>query len=265
MRRNPTKSPHSQVAWGALVGVALMLTTSAFAIDLRFPPLTGRVVDDAGLLSAPAKSELDAMLAQHESTSHQQFVVVTLSSLQSHSIEDYGYQLGRYWGIGQKGKNNGVILIVAPNEHKVRIEVGYGLEGQLTDAASRVIIENYITPQFRKGDFDTGVMAGTAAILRALGDDAAANLHSEAQPVAQAADNNLGSFPPVFFLIFFVIVIFLIMRRNRFPDLMRHGGGPYLGSGGGFGGGSFGGGSSDGSGFSGGGGSFGGGGASGSW
>ena len=93
------------------------------------------------ILSASTISELDEMLAQHERTTGEQVVVVTLDSLQGHSIEDYGYQLGRYWGIGQKGKNNGAILIVAPHERKVRIEVGYGLEGQLTDATSRVIIE----------------------------------------------------------------------------------------------------------------------------
>jgi uncharacterized protein len=253
----------------ALTLLVLIVAGRAFAADLKFPPLTGRVVDGAGVLSPSTISQLDAMLAQHEQTSGEQVVVATLDSLQGHSIEDYGYQLGRAWGIGQKGKNNGAILIVAPHEHKVRIEVGYGLEGQLTDAASRVIIENYLTPQFRKGDFDAGVLAGTAAIMRALGDDAAANLGSaaEAQPLAQPSDDNSGLSSTVVLLIFFLIVIFLIMRRNRFPDLMRHGGGPYLGSGGGFSGGgsSFGGGSSSGGGFSGGGGSFGGGGASGSW
>ena len=195
--------------------------------------------------------------------------MVTLDSLQGHTIEDYGYQLGRYWGIGQKGKNTGAILIVAPHERKVRIEVGYGLEGQLTDAISRVIIENYITPQFRKGDFNAGVIAGTAAILRTLGDDASAKLNSEseAEPIAQTTDENQGLVSPVIMLVLFLVVIFLIMRRNRFSYLMRHGTGPYLGSGGGYSGGgsSFGGGSSGGGGFSGGGGSFGGGGASGSW
>jgi uncharacterized protein len=246
----------------ALALLLLMIAGRAFAAELKFPPLTGRVVDNAGVLSPSTISQLDAMLAQHEQTSGQQVVVATLDSLQGHTIEDYGYQLGRFWGIGQKGKNNGAILIVAPKEHKVRIEVGYGLEGQLTDAASRVIIENYITPQFGKGDFDAGVLAGTVGILRALGDDAAANLRSasQAEPVAQATDENQGLVSPVIMLVFFLVVIFLIMRRNRFPYLMRHGAGPYYSGGGS----SFGGGSSGG-GFSGGGGSFGGGGASGSW
>ncbi len=248
-------------ACSALALALVVLAGSALAADLKFPPLTGRVVDDAGILSASTKSDLEAMLAQHEHTSGQQLVVATLSSLQGHSIEDYGYQLGRSWGIGQKGKNTGAILIVAPTEHKVRIEVGYGLEGQLTDAASRVIIENYITPEFHKGDFDAGVMAGTAAILRTLGDDAAANLHSDqaAQPVTQPSETDSAPFSPFILLLLVVIIFFIMSRRRRYPYVMRRGG-PYLGPGGGFGGESSGGG-----GFSGGGGSFGGGGASGSW
>jgi uncharacterized protein len=249
----------SHIAWTVLLLGFVLRAGPAFSADLKFPPLTGRVVDDAGILSPSTISELDEMLAQHEHTTSEQIVVATLGSLQGHSIEDYGYQLGRSWGIGQKGKNNGAILIVAPNEHKVRVEVGYGLEGKLTDAASRVIIENYITPQFRKGDFNAGMLAGTGAILRALGDDAAANLHSEAQPIAQPSENNSPSFSPLLWLLLIVIILFIVSRRSRYPYVMRRGG-PYLGPGGGFGGGS-----SGGSGFSGGGGSFGGGGASGSW
>src|SRR5690349_16621590 len=142
--RRATRSRVAHLAWNALALMFLVLAAHAFAADLKFPALTGRVVDDAGILSSSIKSELDEMLAQHERTTSQQVVVVTLDSLQGHSIEDYGYQLGRYWGIGQKGKNNGAILIVAPHEHKTRIEVGYGLEGQLTDAISRVIIDEKI-------------------------------------------------------------------------------------------------------------------------
>jgi uncharacterized protein len=257
--RRSTMIGRSHMAWTALVMGFVLLAGPAFSADLKFPPLTSRVVDDAGILSPSTISELDEMLAQHEHTSSEQIVVATLSSLQGHSIEDYGYQLGRSWGIGQKGKNNGAILIVAPNEHKVRVEVGYGLEGQLTDAASRVIIENYMTPQFRKGDFNAGVLAGTGAILRALGDDAAANLHSEAAPVAQPSATVSPSFSPLVWLLLIAIILFIVTRRSRYPYVMRRGG-PYLGPGGGFGGGS-----SGGSGFSGGGGSFGGGGASGSW
>ena len=113
---------------------ALIPAAQAQTSSLTFPRLTGRVVDEAGILDAATRAELTQKLADLEAKSTDQLVVVTLRSLQGTSIEDYGYQLGRAWQIGQKGKNNGVLLIVAPNERKVRIEVGYGLEGTLTDA-----------------------------------------------------------------------------------------------------------------------------------
>jgi uncharacterized protein len=249
-------------ASAAFIAMLMLISARAFAADLKFPPLTGRVVDDAGILSASTRRELDEMLAQHERTSTEQIVVVTLDSLQGHAIEDFGYQLGRYWGVGQKGKNNGAILIVAPHERKVRIEVGYGLEGQLTDAISRVIIENYITPQFREGDYNAGVLAGTGAIMRTLGDEAAANLSGEsaqAPPANNIEQTQLSPSSEFLLLIFFLVVIFLMSRARRHPYIVRHGL-PY-GPGGFFGGSSGGGGG----GFSGGGGSFGGGGASGGW
>jgi uncharacterized protein len=152
-----------------LILLLLSLAPPALASEPRFPPLTGRVVDDAGVLDAWTQSELSDMLATHEGETGEQVVVVTLSSLQGYSIEDFGYQLGRHWGIGQKGKNNGVLLIVAPKEHKVRIEVGYGLEGELTDAASSTIIQNYILPSLKRGDYNAGVPAGTTSILQVLG------------------------------------------------------------------------------------------------
>src|SRR5579862_2174307 len=143
-----TKAAH------ALLLLLLILASPALASGPKFPPLTGRVVDDAGVLDASTQSRLTDMLAAHERATGEQVVVVTLASLQGFSIEDFGYQLGRYWGIGQRGKNNGVLLIVAPKERKVRIEVGYGLEGTLTDATSRWIIENDILPSFKRDDFN---------------------------------------------------------------------------------------------------------------
>ncbi|MGC2755883.1 MAG: TPM domain-containing protein [Candidatus Binatus sp.] len=147
----------------------LILASPALASGPQFPALTGRVVDDAGILRASTKRQLTDMLAERERATGDQVVVVTLASLQRYPIEEYGYELGRYWGIGQKGKNNGALLIVAPNEHKVRIEVGYGLEGQLTDAKSRAIIDNYILPSFKRGDFNFGILAGATEMVRALG------------------------------------------------------------------------------------------------
>ena len=107
-----------------------------------------------------------------EAKTTDQFVVVTLKSLQGTSIEDYGYRLGRHWQIGQKDKNNGVLLIVAPNERKVRIEVGYGLEGTLTDAISQLIIQNSILPRFKAGDFPGGIKRGVEDIVQVLSGDA---------------------------------------------------------------------------------------------
>lgn len=242
---------------GLAVAVSLALWSAAFVLAApQFPSLTGRVVDDAGVLSAQTRDQLTQILAQRERSSGDQIVVVTLKSLQGYAIEDFGYQLGRYWGIGQKGRDNGAILVVAPKEHKVRIEVGYGLEGQLTDAQSRIIIEQVILPAFRRGDFNAGVLQGTQAILQVLG----------GQPVAADQAQPLGTWFVVLFVtlwstIFFGVWGFLIvsfLRHHNDPHWRQVHGNSFWSSAGSSGG-------SSGGGFSGGGGSFGGGGASGSW
>jgi uncharacterized protein len=198
-------------------------------------------------------------------------VVVTLKSLQDTAIEDYGYQLGRHWGIGQKEKNSGVLLIVAPNERKVRIETGYGLEGNLTDAVSRLIIENAILPRFRAGDFAGGINRGVDDIIQA----ATVDPDEWKTRAKQRPDDEPGAVD-WFVLLLLLGVAFLILRSlsqrgGQYPPggpAARRGryGGPVIVPmpmpgpwGGGWSGGSGGGG------FSGGGGSFGGGGASGSW
>jgi uncharacterized protein len=246
--------------------IALAFAGAALAAALTFPPLTGRVVDDAGILSSDTQQRLTGILAQLEQKTGDQIVVVTLKSLQGQDIAVYGYQLGRAWGIGQKKKNNGAILIVVPSEHKVRIEVGYGLEGELTDAASRVIIENAILPQFRAGNYDAGVEQGTAEIVRLLG-GSAVDL-SKVPQAPQPEHQDKSGIP--WGVIAFILVWIIFSRGWWWPLLFlggsrrRSGFGGSSWGGGGFGdsGGSFGGG---GGGFSGGGGSFGGGGASGSW
>lgn len=157
--------------FGLFIGIfpfVCLLAISAFAADFDFPKLTGRVVDEANILSADRRSELATELARHEKRTSNQIVVVTVKSLQGRTIEEYGYQLGRYWGIGQKGKNNGVLLIVAPAERKVRIEVGYGLEDKLTDALSKLIIEQVIIPKFRAGRMQDGIVAGAIRIADVL-------------------------------------------------------------------------------------------------
>ena len=233
-----------------------------------FPALTGPVVDDAHLLPREAFEQLSQKLAAYSDANGTQVVVVTLPTLNGYPIEYYGYQLGRHWGIGQKGKNNGVLLIVDAGEKHIRIEVGYGLEGTLTDAQSFLIIHDVITPRFRKGDFAGGITAGTDAILSVLGG------HRLAVQRQQVRDRGGTGFL-MFFILVFVLLPLLRAAAGRggWGGSGRMGGG-WLGwlllgmlsggggRGGGWSGGGFGGG---GGGFSGGGGSFGGGGASGSW
>jgi len=224
-----------------------------------FPALSGRVVDDAHILSPGTTNDLTQKLAALEAKTSRQLVVVTLPSLQGLEISDYGYQLGRAWGIGQKGMNNGALLIVAPTEHRVRIEVGYGLEPILTDAFSSVVITTQISPQFKKGDFDAGVEAGVAALIQQLSLETSAAEQKAAAAAQQlhqgSQDDNTGA--PA--LVVFLVILFIIFRVfggwGFLPFLLMGGGRGFGGGGGGFGGG----------GFSGGGGGFGGGGASGGW
>lgn len=237
--------------------IAFVLAAGAAEAALSFPPLTGRVVDEAGILSTDAQQRLTALLAEHERQTGNQVVVTTVKSLQGTDIATYGYQLGRAWGIGQKGKNNGVLITVSPSDHKVRIEVGYGLEGSLTDAQSVLIIQNTMLPFFKKGDYDSGVLAGTVQVLQALGGKPT-GVESIPQPDSRSGGH--GGIP----IIVIIIILWVVFGRFFWPLFFLgsiFGGGRGGGFGGGFGGGSFGGGG----GFSGGGGSFGGGGASGSW
>ena len=237
-----------------IVSLVWLTLSSAYAAP-TFPPLTGRVVDEAGILSDETKRELDGILAgdQHH-FGGRQIVVATLKSLQGYEIEDYGYQLGRAWGIGQKGKNNGALIIVAPAEHKLRIEVGYGLEGDLTDAKSRVIIDQYMKPDFKKGDYNAGVLEGTKAVLATLG-----NTNFAAPDYEQIKDDEEAPSGWSTGLIVLLLIFFFLGRSWFWPLLFLGGMGGGRGGGGGWSSGGGGGG------FSGGGGSFGGGGASGSW
>jgi uncharacterized protein len=246
----------------AFLPLLLLAIAVVQAAEPEFPPLTGRVNDRAGLLSERDQRELEAALAQFETETTNQIVVATLESLQGLPIEDYGYQLGRHWGIGQAGKDNGALLIVAPEEREVRIEVGYGLEGELTDAQSRTIIETSILPHFRQGDFAAGVKAGVAAMIETLGGS-----YNPALPPVQVRESDRAPSP---FPLAVALPIFLIIVLNRLFGRRRRGRsrgyrGPVIvpGGWGGRHGGSGGGGR--GGGFSGGGGSFGGGGASGRW
>ncbi len=146
--------------------LAAFFASPAMAQD--FPELTGRVVDQADIIPADVEAQIEMRLADLEAQSQRQLVVATIPDLQGYDISDYGYQLGRAWGIGDAERNDGALLIVAPNERKTRIEVGYGLEGIMTDALSSIIIQNEILPRFRDGDMPGGIVAGTDAIAMQL-------------------------------------------------------------------------------------------------
>ncbi len=244
--------------------LALLFWASGLAAqEFELPALTGRVVDRAELLDTQAEARLTSMLAAHEQSTGEQVVVVTVPDLQGRSIEEFGVQLGREWGIGQAGEDNGALLIVARDDRRVRIEVGYGLEGRLTDAQSSVIINRIITPAFREGDFTRGITEGTAAMIQVLGGDPLRTADMRpAMPMGAQEPGGLGILG--FFLM--LVAIFVIGGGRGGRGGGRGAGRALLlgallgGMGRGGGGGGFGGG-----GFGGGGGGFGGGGASGGW
>jgi uncharacterized protein len=246
-----------------LFSLALVVGFSPTLAEPTFPALTGRVVDDANLLEPADEQRLTADLKALEEKSSDQVVVVTVPSLQGYAIEDYGYQLGRHWGIGTKQLDNGVLLIVAPNERKVRIEVGRGLEPTLTDALSKTIIDNAILPHFRVGDFAGGIKDGVRDITLTLTGDAA-EVEERAKARYDADDPAIDWIMVIFWTLIILWFLWVMWRSAQTPAARGRSGGPIIIiPGPGWGGGGWGGGG--GGGFSGGGGSFGGGGASGGW
>lgn len=277
----PVLMPHScQAKADRLVAtlplaLALLIALVVAALaqsSLTFPALTGRVVDAANILSPDARQRLDQKLKALEDKTSDQLVVATVPSLQGTSVEDYGNQLFRNWKLGQSKTNNGVLLLVAPNERKIRIEVGYGLEGTLTDALSRMVIQAAIAPKFKQGDYAGGLDAGADAIITTL--EGGTEWQDRAKLRNPAPDD--GYDPLAIILIVVMIFIIINIMASRSQQSGRPGGGVahrrtnggwiVLPPSGGFGGGGgWGGGSGGGGGFSGGGGSSGGGGASGDW
>jgi len=287
-RRGAARAPISLMALPRacllLLAFLMLALRPDAALAQTFPPLTGRVVDTANLLDPATSQQIEQKLAALEQTTGRQVVVATVPSLDSYEISDYGYRLGRSWGIGEKDENNGLVLLVAPNERRLTIRVGYGLEPIFTDALSGRIIRDVITPRFKAGDMAGGINAGVDEIVRIL----------ELPPDQQrkvAADagrrqqnftaHDIGS--AIVIVIFILVFVLLPLSRGmgrgrryrgginpiiiwgvdaalrgafRDRDDDHWGGGGGWGSGGGWGGGG---------GFSGGGGSFGGGGASGGW
>ncbi|MCQ8783567.1 YgcG family protein [Aurantimonas sp. CSK15Z-1] len=272
----PPARPASKAGVGLLLGVLALLLVAGMAPvrAQQFPQLTGRVVDTADLLSPAAEAALTQKLEAFETASSDQVVVATVPDLQGYAVEDYANRLARQWALGQAKEDNGVLLLVARDDRKVRIEVGYGLEGTLTDALSRTIIDGDILPAFRGGDFAGGIARGVDGILAVLSGNAA-ELKARAERNRQWSGDEMPSW--LFFTIFAAVFLFVagtfvltqmarLRGRRVGPNRYRWLGttwvlgGGYPGSRGSSGGGFSGGGS-----FSGGGGSFGGGGASGSW
>lgn len=212
------------------------------------------------MLAPEARARLEARAAAEERATSSQVVVAIFPSLEGESLEDVSIRLAERWKIGQRERNNGVLLLVFLKEHKLRIEVGYGFEGRLTDAVAASIIRNQIAPRFRQDRYAEGLDAGLTAIFQAV-----AGEYRAAPPPRRGNQDPLFLLPLLFPVVVFLIMAWAMAGARRQAGLSgRRGytlgpGGWYIGSGG-FGGGGFGGG-----GFSGGGGSFGGGGSSGSW
>jgi len=266
---------HCLSAW--LCGFLFLVAAVAAAAEL--PALTGRVVDDANLLDSAAEAALTEKLAAFERKSSDQIVVATINSLDGEAIEPFSNRLFRAWGLGQAREDNGILLLVALNDRKMRIEVGYGLEGTLTDLHSRLIIENTMVPAFRAGDFAGGISRAVDDIIMVL-EGNAAELEARARRFEEQSGGT--DWPAVLFIALWATLFFGGFASAILPPIFGRKIGPrryrWLGmtfdytprrrAGGGRGwspGGWSSGGWSGGGGFSGGGGSSGGGGASGSW
>ncbi|MGE4545268.1 MAG: YgcG family protein [Pedobacter sp.] len=228
-----------------ILGLLLLFASGLQALEV--PPTTGYVNDRAGILSPATKQQLEQGLSEFERSDSTQLVVLTIPSLEGEVLEEYSLKVAESWGIGQRGKDNGALLLIARDERKIRIEVGYGLEGQLTDLLTGRIIDQEITPRFRSGDYDGGVMAGVNAMAQAV------RGAYQGKPTKKRSSGG-------FFTLLLFLAPWLLLAGPRRSSRRRSGiwfGGGGFGGGGGFSGG--------GGGFSGGGGGFGGGGSSGGW
>ncbi len=231
--------------------ILLLLLLSVPAAALEVPPATGYVTDTAGLLSQTTKLKLEQFLRGFEQSDSTQITVLTIPTLDGAALEAYSLKVLENWKIGQQGKDNGALLLIAKQERKVRIEVGYGLEGRLTDLLSGRIISNEISPRFKQGDYDGGIISGVVAMAEAV--------RGEYTGTGKTAGKKKKSSPFGFLFLLFFLGPLLGRLGGRRRGHRRSGmffGAPFIG-GGGFGGG--------GGGFSGGGGFGGGGGASGGW
>jgi uncharacterized protein len=253
-----------------IITFLLFSFTVAILSALQVPELQARINDYAGLLSETEKTKLESYLTYVENNSGAQIALLTIPSLQGDSLESYSIRVADKWKLGEKGKDNGVLLLIALEEKKIRIEVGYGLESVLTDAATGYIIREIMVPSFKKGNYEQGIAEGLAAIGGAVTREAP--ISSEVINESSKDESNLAAIIPfiIFILIFFAggIGRSRRYRRKGFSPVAAFFMGSMMGSSmsrGSRGNSGFGGGGFSGGGFSGGGGGFGGGGASGGW
>jgi uncharacterized protein len=221
------------------------------AFALKVPTSDGYVTDRAGMLSSGVEREIENILRSFEGSDSTQIVVLTIPTLEGEALDEYALRVAETWAVGQGDRDNGALLLVARDDRKIRIEVGYGLEGRLTDLLAGRIIDNEITPRFKQGDFDGGISAGVDAMVLAVRGE-----YQGTPP--RSGEKKRSPFGLLLLLLFLgpgLLRLFLPHTRSRRSGIWFGGFGGGGGSGGGFGGG----------GFSGGGGGFGGGGASGSW
>lgn len=258
-----------------LFAAALLFCSDIFALDV--PPLTGPVVDNANIIGAAREAEINEYLLKVDEESSAQIAVLTIKSLNGSNLEEYALRVAREWGLGDEQTDRGVLLLVAFEEKKIRIEVGYGAEGDLTDAKCGMIIRNIIAPQFQNGKYGEGIQNGVKAIASVVAGDG----ESRSAGIAEEEPNWLAVISlTIFFTIYFIMftgslaIKFKILRwlpwasffvkaaaNSKHPYSAGSSSGVHFSSG--YGGGSFGG--SSGGGYGGGGGGFGGGGASGGW
>ncbi len=244
------------------VFVALLLSSTAAQELVPVPPLKARVTDLAGMLKPEQQAALEQTLQAHETKTGNQVAILIIKTTQPEEIEQYGIRVAEAWKLGRKGVDDGVILIISKDNHKMRLEVGRGAEGVITDAMSKRILQDVIAPYFRQNDFYGGLNASVGAIQALMNKEAFPSV-----PKKQAAQTSGGGLGWLSFLLFPLFIIMAIVRAIRARNPLNRNGwgssssGIFIGGGGW----SSGGGGSDSGGFSGGGGDFGGGGASGDW
>jgi uncharacterized protein len=203
-------------AWLLLSFVMLVFAAGPSFAELKpenLPALTGRVVDGANVLKPEDREALRIKLKNLEDQSGIQMVVATVPSLQGEEIEPYANALFRAWKLGQKDKNNGLLFLIAPTEHKIRFEVGYGLEGTLTDALTKVILHNAVSPKLKAGDFAGGITAGVDEAIAILTTDKSS---WQKRPALRQANSDQASPAAVaFFFIMFLVILFVVWRNRR--------------------------------------------------